>query len=165
MPTGDPVIALPTCMNIACIDFHSTPLHLSIPEYPRLTPVHCCYQCFLRITDLDYVPLQSAHFEQRLSLNYIITHLEFFFLLQPFAYFATTITTTTQNHSYGRLQHTQSSPLSFIPTLPSSPHTQQRNESPRQSHSRRPDCHTQDQQNVTTIEGSVRPYKLDPFEC
>jgi hypothetical protein len=63
VPTGDPVIALPTCMNIACIDFHSTPLHLSIPEYPRLTSVHCCYQCFLRITDLDYVPLQSAHFE------------------------------------------------------------------------------------------------------
>ena len=163
MPTGDPVIALPTCMNIACIDFHSTPLHL----YPNT------------LNSLPFTVVTNASCE---LLTWITCRYS-----QPTLNNACPSTTSSpiwnssssssrlpssqpqpqspHKTSHGRLQHTQSSPLSLIPTLPSSPHTQQRNESPRQSHSRRPDCHTQDQQNVTTIEGSVRPYKLDPFEC
>ena len=98
------------------------------------------------------------------SLDYIIAHLEFFFF-QPFVFFATTIATTTQHRSHVCTKHTQSSPLSLIYSPPPSTHTQQRNESPRQSHSRRPDCLAQNQQNVTETEGPVRPYELDPFEC
>jgi hypothetical protein len=148
-------------MNIACIDFHSSPLHIyldTLDDSHLFTIIINAYcELLTWITCLQNQPTLNAS----RSLDYIITHLEFFFF-QSFVFFATTTatttTTTTQHRSHVCAQHTQSPPLSLIYPLPPSAHTEQRNESPRQSNSSRPDRLTQDQQDVTTIEGPVRPY-------